>query len=79
MTAPSFMRRWRTKLSDAQAKRLRVLLAKAEDRNRHLEERLAELQAANEGAYRELREATGGPTFDPAQPFGALPVKGGTA
>lgn len=51
-----------------------------------LTERLAALQIANEGAYRELRTATGGPVFDTAQPFGSDPkrtlgtlfMKGGT-
>lgn len=73
MTAPSFVRRWRTRLSDAQTNRLRAQLATEKDRNRRLEQRLADLQAANEGAYRELREHTGGAQFDPKQPFGSQP------
>lgn len=36
-----------------------------------LTDRLADLQTANEGAYRELSCATGGPRFDPSRPFGA--------
>lgn len=40
-----------------------------------LTERLAALQTANEGAYRELRTATGGPVFDTAQPFGSDPKR----
>ena len=43
-----------------------------------LTERLADLQAANEGAYRDLREATGGARFDPSKPFGSDPRKLGT-
>lgn len=51
-----------------------------------LTERLADLQTANEGADKELRIATGGARFDPAQPFGSEPkrtlgtlwLKGGT-
>lgn len=54
MRTPSFVRRWRTRLSDAQANRLRVQLATSEDRNRLLEQRVADLQAANEGAYHAL-------------------------
>jgi hypothetical protein len=73
MTTPSVIRRWRTRLSDAQTNRLRAQLAAANDRNRQLEQRLADLQAANEGAYRELREHTGGAQFDPTQPFGSQP------
>lgn len=70
MTAPGFIRRW---LSDAQANRLRAQLAGEKDRARLLEQRVADLQAANEGAYRELREHTGGPYFHPTQPFGTQP------
>ncbi|MFI5973585.1 hypothetical protein [Streptomyces sp. NPDC051452] len=73
MTAPSLIRRWRHRLSDAQANRLRVQLATSEARNRSLERRLADLQAANEAADRELRERTGPARFDPEQPFGSLP------
>lgn len=79
MTTPSFIRSLRTRLSDAQANRLRAHLAAERDRNRRLEARLAELQGANEGHYRAQYEATGGPQFDTAQPFGTVPVKGGTA
>ncbi|WP_426568143.1 hypothetical protein [Streptomyces canus] len=70
MTAPSIVRRLRTYVSDAQTRSLRVQLAKERDLTRRLEQRVADLQAANEGAYRELREATGGPQFDAAQPVG---------
>jgi hypothetical protein len=40
-----------------------------------LTERLADLQKANEGAYRELSSATGGPRFDSGQPFPADPPR----
>ncbi|MFD7793570.1 hypothetical protein [Streptomyces sp. NPDC059759] len=40
-----------------------------------LTERLEDLQRANEGAYRELAAATGGPRFDTAQPFPAEPSR----
>ncbi|MER5909542.1 hypothetical protein ABT124_03300 [Streptomyces sp. NPDC001982] len=51
-----------------------------------LTERLADLQTANEGHYREQHDATGGPRFDTGQPFGSEPkpklgalwLKGGT-
>ncbi|MEU1596164.1 hypothetical protein ABZ468_25725 [Streptomyces sp. NPDC005708] len=50
-------------------------------------ERLVELQAANEGHYRQQYDATGGPRFDKGQPFGSEPkrkigtlwLKGGTS
>ncbi|WDO09911.1 hypothetical protein ME763_31980 [Streptomyces murinus] len=74
MTAPSFIRYWRTRLSDAQVNRVRIQLAAAQARNRALEQRLADLQAANEGAYRELFAHTGGPRFAPDQPFGRAPA-----
>lgn len=56
------------------------------DQLAELTKRLAELQTANEGAYRELSAATGGARFDPTQPFGSEPkrtlgtlwLKGGT-
>ncbi|SHI65768.1 hypothetical protein [Streptomyces sp. 3214.6] len=78
MTAPLFVRRLRTYFADVQIRHLRAQLAQAHDINRSLEQRLADLQAANEGAYRELRLATGGPTLDVEQPFGLFPVKDGT-
>ncbi|MFD1656946.1 hypothetical protein ACFSL4_01525 [Streptomyces caeni] len=59
MRTPSFIRRWRTRLSDAQTNRLRVQLAKERDRIHRLEQRLADLQAANEGAYHALSIANG--------------------
>ncbi|MBY8341963.1 hypothetical protein LXH13_06405 [Streptomyces spinosirectus] len=59
MTTPSFLRRWRTRLSDAQANRLRTQLAEERDRNRSLEQRVADLQDANLGAYHELSIANG--------------------
>lgn len=40
------------------------------DRLRALQDRLTDMQAANEGAYRQQYDATGGPRFDPLQPFG---------
>ncbi|HEY6116155.1 MAG TPA: hypothetical protein VI172_09375 [Candidatus Dormibacteraeota bacterium] len=78
MTAPRLVRRLRTYLTDAQTQHLRVQLTAAQDRNRLLEQRLADLQAANEGAYLELRGVTGPPMFDQKQPFGTLPAQGGT-
>jgi hypothetical protein len=79
MTTPGFVRRLRTRFDDAQARHLRAQLAAERARNRALDERLAQLQVANEGAYRDLQTATGGAQFDPAQPFGAIPAAGGTA
>ncbi|MHC3474642.1 hypothetical protein ACYF6T_38935 [Streptomyces sp. 7R007] len=61
MTAPSIVRRCRTWLSDVQANKLRTQLAEERDRNRRLEQRVAELQAANEGAYHEQSIASGNP------------------
>ncbi|MEV5450001.1 hypothetical protein [Streptomyces sp. NPDC052535] len=54
MNSPSFVRRWRARIGDAQTNRLRVQLSKEQDRTRALEKRVAELQAANEGAYHAL-------------------------
>ncbi|MEU7403843.1 hypothetical protein [Streptomyces sp. NPDC044948] len=54
MTAPSLIRRWRVRISDAQTNRLRVQLSKEQDRTRALERRVADLQTANEGAYHAL-------------------------
>lgn len=51
MTAPAFIRRWRTRLGDAQSNRLRAQLSRAQDRTRALEQRVADLQHANESAY----------------------------
>jgi len=48
--------------------RLRAALEKERAHNRALEQRLAELQAANEGAYRAQHEASGGPRFEGRQP-----------
>ncbi|WP_329214938.1 hypothetical protein OG352_05575 [Streptomyces sp. NBC_01485] len=76
MITPNLVRRLRAYTSNVQIRRLRVQLSEAQDRNRCLEQRLADLQTANEAAYKELREATGGPLFDQKQPFGAIPVKG---
>ncbi|MEV7684508.1 hypothetical protein [Streptomyces bungoensis] len=59
MRTPSIIRRWRTRLSDAQTNRLRVQLAAANDLNRSLEQRVAILQAANEGAYHVQSIASG--------------------
>ena len=79
MIAASIVRRLRTRFNDAQANRLNAQLAAERDRSRSLEQRVADLQAANEGAYRELCEATGGAAFDQEQAFGRWPSKGGTA
>ncbi|WP_416976661.1 hypothetical protein [Streptomyces sp. T028] len=76
MIARALVRRLRTYLSDAQTQRLRAQLTEASDRNRLLDERLATLQAANEGAYRELEKATGGARFDSEQPLGSVPPGG---
>lgn len=75
MNTPTFYRRVRAYFTDIQTRHLRSQLIASEARNRSLEQRLADLQAANEGADRQLREATGGAAFDPGQPFGAHPVK----
>jgi len=72
----ALMHRLRTWVTDAQTRHLLVQLAEANDRNRRLDERVAILQAANEGADRALREATGGARFDPDQPFGTVPPGG---
>lgn len=50
--------------------RLRVELSKANERAALLDEQLRVLQAANEALYREAYDSTGGPGFDPDQPFG---------
>lgn len=76
MSTPTLVRRLRTYFTDVQTRRLRSQLTASEARNRSLEQRLADLQAANEHADRQLREATGGAAFDSGQPFGTLPVKG---
>jgi hypothetical protein len=73
MTTPAWMSRLRARHDDAQTIQLRALLAQERDRNRALEERLAELQAANEAHYRTQYEAAGGPSFDRRQPFPAQP------
>jgi hypothetical protein len=65
----------------APSARERQLEAENRDLRNHLAaltERLADLQAANEGAYREVQDATGGPRFDHRQPFGSEPRKLGT-
>lgn len=59
MRTPGFIRRWRTRLSDAQANRLRAQLVAANRRANLLEERLAVLQDANLGAYHALSIANG--------------------
>lgn len=38
-----------------------------------LDERLRHMQDANEAIYRDDYDATGGPHFDTAQPFGSVP------
>jgi hypothetical protein len=53
------MRRWRARINDAQANRLRGQLAAERARARALEQRVADLQAANEGATHELSIARG--------------------
>ncbi|MCI3277475.1 hypothetical protein [Streptomyces cylindrosporus] len=58
----------REKELQAENRDLRELVAKLTDR-------LDMLQTANEGAYKELSIATGGPRFDPAQPFGTDPKR----
>lgn len=61
MTTPSFLRRWRARLSDVQANRLRAQLIFERDRNKRLEAHVAVLQEANLGAYHELSIANGNP------------------
>ncbi|MEW2250441.1 hypothetical protein AB0907_24245 [Streptomyces sp. NPDC006975] len=63
MTAPSVVRRVRAYVSDAQTRRLRVRLAEEQDRSRRLEQRVADLQAANEGAYHALAIERGAACF----------------
>lgn len=55
----------------AREQRLAVEVQRLQGQVAALTERLADLQTANEGAYRELSCATGGPRFDPEQPFPA--------
>ncbi|MYR56016.1 hypothetical protein GTY54_07045 [Streptomyces sp. SID625] len=74
MTAPGFVRRWRARLGDAQANRLRVQMAAAAARNCVLEEPLADLQAVKEGSYREAREHTGCAWLASDQPCGSTPA-----
>lgn len=50
---------------------LTARVEKLEADNAALTERLLALQNANEGAYKAAYDATGGPHFDTAQPFGA--------
>ncbi|MFJ1653457.1 hypothetical protein ACIOC2_19120 [Streptomyces sp. NPDC088337] len=59
MRTSTLIRRWRQWLRSPQEMRLRAQLAAERDRNRALEERLAELQTANVGAYHELAIARG--------------------
>ncbi|MFB7596933.1 hypothetical protein [Streptomyces sp. NPDC056160] len=59
MRTPSIIRRLRARISDAQTNRLRIQLTTEKDRNRSLEQRVADLQVANEGAYHELSIARG--------------------
>ncbi|MGW6292438.1 hypothetical protein [Streptomyces sp. NPDC055058] len=54
MTAPGFIRRLRARIDDAQTAHLRTELSTARDRNVRLEQRVADLQLANEGAYHAL-------------------------
>lgn len=61
MTLPSFVRRWRTRVSDVQTNRLRAQLAKEKDRSRAMAQRLDLLQDANLGAYHALSIANGIP------------------
>ncbi|WAZ20230.1 hypothetical protein STRCI_001331 [Streptomyces cinnabarinus] len=56
---------------EAEVLRLKRLLAT-------FAELLGDAQRANEGQYRVQCEATGGPRFDPEQPFGSDPRKLGT-
>jgi len=84
MKPPSYIRRSQQPSADAREARLRLQLAAEKHRVRLLEQRVADLQAANEGAYRELEQATGGARFDKDRPFGreprklgSLPLKGG--
>jgi hypothetical protein len=75
-----------TKEPTAKERRLQAENSSLRDHLAALTKRLADLQTANEGAYQELRTATGGARFDPKQPFGSEPkrtlgtlwLKGGT-
>lgn len=56
-------------VSSAQERRLQDKVVRLRGQLHALTDQLAVLQAANEGAYREQYAATGGPRFDPGQPF----------
>jgi hypothetical protein len=79
MKIPGFIRRWRTRLSDAQANRLRERLASEKDRNRRLEQRVAELQAANIRAYHALAIERGGACLKDNCSLCAVVTKDGAA
>lgn len=81
MTAPGFLRRLRARIDDVQTARLRVELAKAKDRNRMLEQRLADLQHANEAAYHLLSIERGAACLKSKCPWcpTPVPVKDGAA
>ncbi|MFJ4735227.1 hypothetical protein ACIP6V_23635 [Streptomyces sp. NPDC088770] len=59
MRTSTLIRRCRQWLRSPQENRLRAQLAAERDRNRALEQRLAELQTADVGAYHELSIARG--------------------
>ncbi|MFJ4365115.1 hypothetical protein ACIP4S_13285 [Streptomyces chartreusis] len=61
----------RERLLEAENRSLRDQLAA-------LPQRLDDAQRASEGQYRVQCEATGGPYFDPGQPFGSDPRRLGT-
>lgn len=68
-------------------RRLETEIRRLRDQVAVLTEKLADLQRANERMYAADYDATGGPRFDPKQPFGSepyrklgtLPMKGGAS
>ncbi|QIJ62590.1 hypothetical protein [Streptomyces sp. JB150] len=79
MTIPGWVRRWRTRFYDAQARKLSAQLAAEKDRNRLLEQRVADLQAANEGAYHALAIERGAACLKTPCSLCAAAVKDGAA
>ncbi|MEU3899786.1 hypothetical protein [Streptomyces sp. NPDC045251] len=75
----AFIRRWRTRLSDAQTNRARAQLSTEQDRTRALERRVADLQHANEAAYHELAIERGAACLKANCPWCPAPVKDGAA
>lgn len=57
-------------MADTELARVRAELRKARRQLAALQDRLTDAQTASEGSYRIAYDTTGGPHFDPAQPFG---------